>query len=67
VLERARQGPIGGLHPGCFRSPTELETIDILRGLVRVTRTAGGPSNATTRFVIFHGRDREHSTAFHEG
>ena len=66
LLERAREGPIE-IAPGCFVT-YELETIDILRALVRVT---ANPQEALKRyyeeFVELHGARPRALEAFHEG
>ena len=66
LLERARQGPIE-IAPGCFVT-YELETIDILRALVRVTADR---QEALKRyyeeFVELHGTRPRALEAFHEG
>ncbi len=66
LLERARQGPIE-IAPGCFVT-YELETIDILKSLVRVTTDR---QEALKRyyeeFVELHGVRPRAIEAFHEG
>jgi len=66
LLERAREGPIE-IAPGCFVT-YELETIDILRGLIRVTTDR---QEALKRyyeeFVELHGIRPRALEAFHEG
>jgi hypothetical protein len=66
LLERAREGPIE-IAPGCFVT-YELETIDILRGLIRVTTDR---QEALKRyyeeFVELHGARPRALEAFHEG
>lgn len=66
LLERARQGPIE-IAPGCFVT-YELDTIDILRALVRVTADR---QEALKRyyeeFVELHGARPRALEAFHEG
>lgn len=66
LLERAREGPIE-IAPGCFVT-YELETIDILRALIRVTTDR---QEALKRyyeeFVELHGARPRALEAFHEG
>jgi superfamily II DNA or RNA helicase len=66
LLERAREGPIE-IAPGCFVT-YELETIDILRGLVKVTTDR---QEALKRyyeeFTELHGARPRALEAFHEG
>ena len=66
LLERAREGPIE-IAPGCFVT-YELETIDILRGLIRVTTDR---QEALKRyyeeFLELHGARPRALEAFHEG
>jgi superfamily II DNA or RNA helicase/diadenosine tetraphosphate (Ap4A) HIT family hydrolase len=66
LLERAREGPIE-IAPGCSVT-YELETIDILKGLVRVTTDR---QEALKRyyeeFLELHGARPRAVEAFHEG
>jgi superfamily II DNA or RNA helicase len=66
LLERARQGPIE-IAPGCFVT-YELETIDVLRGLLRTTRE---PEQALRRyyedFREVHGARPTAVEAYHDG